>query len=43
MDFVAARGRLPEGEEMDVAPLVGVFGSVRRAFALVERVTGGDN
>lgn len=42
MDFVAARGRLPEGQELDLSPLVGVFGSVRRAFALVERVTGAD-
>lgn len=42
MDFVAARGRLPEGEEMEVASLVSVFGSVRRAFALVERVTGAE-
>jgi DNA phosphorothioation-associated putative methyltransferase len=42
MDFVAARGRLPEADEIDTAPFLSVFGSVRRAFALVQRVTGGE-
>lgn len=43
MDFVAARGRLPESEEIDASPFQNVFGSVRRAFAVVERVTGAES
>jgi len=41
MSFVAERGRLPEITELNSGPeLAGVFGSVRRAFQIVRRVTG---
>jgi DNA phosphorothioation-associated putative methyltransferase len=41
ISFVAARGRLPEAAELEEAmPLCEVFGSVRRAFEVVQRVTG---
>jgi DNA phosphorothioation-associated putative methyltransferase len=41
MEFVMERGRLPEHEEVGVgADLIGVFGSVKRAFQVVRRVTG---
>jgi DNA phosphorothioation-associated putative methyltransferase len=41
MEFVMERGRLPEQDEVGVgADLVGVFGSVKRAFQVVRRVTG---
>lgn len=40
MAFVTERGRVPEaGELAESGRLVEVFGSVRRAFAVVERVT----
>jgi DNA phosphorothioation-associated putative methyltransferase len=43
MEFVMERGRLPEHEEVAVgADLVGVFGSVKRAFQVVRRVTGSE-
>ena len=35
------RGRLPEQEELGMEPdIVGVFGSVKRAFQVIRRVTG---
>jgi DNA phosphorothioation-associated putative methyltransferase len=41
MGFVTERGRLPEPEELvSGGDLTGVFGSVRRAFQIVRRVTG---
>lgn len=41
MDFVAARGRLPEDEEFGLAsPVSETFGSIKRAFSVVRRVTG---
>ena len=41
MCFVTERGRLPEPEELVAGgELAGVFGSVRRAFQIVRRVTG---
>jgi len=41
IDFVGARGRLPEaGEVSQSAELQSVFGSIRRAFAVVRRATG---
>ena len=43
MAFVAERGRLPEMTELDVGPEVAsAFGSVRRAFQVVRRVTGAE-
>lgn len=43
LDFVGARGRLPERDELaDADAIVGTFGSLSRAFALVRRVTGSD-
>ena len=40
MDFFAERGRLPvEGELAELPQLEEVFGSVRKAFALIKRVT----
>jgi DNA phosphorothioation-associated putative methyltransferase len=41
--FVTARGRLPEASELDVAPQIcTVMGSLRHAFAIIQRVTGAD-
>ena len=41
IDFVAARGRLPQGTELaTAAEIEHVFGTLPRAFALVRRVTG---
>jgi DNA phosphorothioation-associated putative methyltransferase len=41
ISFVAARGRLPDAAELDGAgPLRAVFGSLRRAFEVVQSVTG---
>jgi DNA phosphorothioation-associated putative methyltransferase len=41
--FVTARGRLPEASELDVAPQIcAVMGSLRHAFAIIQRVTGAD-
>jgi DNA phosphorothioation-associated putative methyltransferase len=41
--FVTARGRLPEASELDVAPQIcEVMGSLRHAFAIIQRVTGAD-
>src|SRR6185369_26496 len=41
MEFVTERGRLPEHEELGVgSDLVGLFGSIKRAFQVVRRVTG---
>jgi DNA phosphorothioation-associated putative methyltransferase len=41
MEFVTERGRLPDQNELTVGPdLVGVFGTVKRAFQVVRRVTG---
>lgn len=41
MDFVSQRGRLPEAWELDsFGELEGVFGSIRKAFLIVRRVTG---
>lgn len=43
MEFVTERGRLPEQEELGVgADLVAVFGSIKRSFQVVRRVTGSD-
>ena len=43
IDFVADRGRLPRGGELEnEAILIEEFGSVRAAFSLVRRVTGVD-
>ncbi len=43
MLFVTERGRLPEQQEVAVgADLVGVFGSINRAFQVVRRVTGSE-
>lgn len=43
LDFVTARGRLPEDSELDTfVPLISAFGSIRKAFAIVRRVTGAD-
>jgi DNA phosphorothioation-associated putative methyltransferase len=43
MDFVTQRGRLPEAWELDsVAELVDIFGSLKKAFLIVRRVTGED-
>jgi DNA phosphorothioation-associated putative methyltransferase len=40
MSFFARRGRLPEPTEADLTRIEEVFGSVRRAFGVVQRVTG---
>lgn len=41
MAAVAELGRIPEPEEFDQSPqIIEVFGSLKRAFALVKRVTG---
>jgi DNA phosphorothioation-associated putative methyltransferase len=41
--FVPARGRLPEESELDVAPQIcEVMGSLRHAFAIIQRVTDAD-
>jgi len=43
MEFVSERGRIPAERELPTgAELIAVFGSIRRAFALVRRVTGGE-
>lgn len=43
MAFVTARGHLPEGSELDVAPQIcEVMGSLHHAFAIIQRVTGAD-
>lgn len=43
MDFVTQRGRLPEVWELDtVAELGVIFGSLKKAFLVVRRVTGED-
>jgi hypothetical protein len=40
---VASYGRLPEPDEFpESAPIIEKFGSLKRAFALVRHVTGGD-
>lgn len=40
MDFIAQRGRLPTDDELpNVAGIEDIFGSVRRAFRVVERAT----
>lgn len=41
--FVEGRGRLPRSDELEAASdIEATFGSVRSAFSLVRRVTGGD-
>jgi DNA phosphorothioation-associated putative methyltransferase len=41
MDFLAARGRLPEEEELHEAPaLRAVFGSIPRAYGIIRKVMG---
>lgn len=41
MTFVTERGRLPEADEVEVgSELANAFGSIRRAFQVVRRVTG---
>jgi hypothetical protein len=41
--FVTARGRLPEASELEMAPQIHeVMGSLRHAFAIIQRVTGAD-
>ena len=41
MDFLAARGRLPDGDELpEAAAVVTALGSLRRAFRLIESATG---
>jgi DNA phosphorothioation-associated putative methyltransferase len=41
MDAITERGRLPEGDEFPPADaVVAEFGSLKRAFALIRRVTG---
>jgi len=41
MAFVTERGRLPEAEEVEVgSELANAFGSIKRAFQVVRRVTG---
>lgn len=43
VDFVGARGRLPRTSELPQADeLESAFGTIRRAFAVVRRVTGAD-
>jgi DNA phosphorothioation-associated putative methyltransferase len=43
MNFVADRGRLPSLSEVAVAgEIVSAFGSLRRAFSLIRRVTGAE-
>jgi DNA phosphorothioation-associated putative methyltransferase len=42
MEFFASRGRLPDRSEADLSQIETVFGSIRRAFSLVQRVTGSD-
>ena len=43
MDFIAARGRLPDESELDeVSEIREIFGSLRRAFGVVRRVTGSE-
>lgn len=43
MDWVTDQGRLPEPDEFDGADsLMTEFGSIKRAFALIRRVTGPD-
>ena len=43
MGFATEHGRLPETEELNAGDdLIGVFGSVRRAFQIVRRVTGAE-
>lgn len=43
IDFVAARGRLPtDGEVPDAASIVETFGSIKRAFRVVERATSAE-
>lgn len=42
VDFFADRGRLPEPDELDAAAhLCEVFGSIKRAFAAVQRINAG--
>lgn len=44
MDFVANRGRLPKGEELESAEAIAeAFGSLRRAFRVVLNVTDADS
>ena len=39
--FLSDRGRLPDPSELEVAPLIAArIGSLRRAFGVIERVTG---
>jgi DNA phosphorothioation-associated putative methyltransferase len=41
MDFIAARGRLPEEVELHEAPVLReVFGSIPRAYRIIRQVTG---
>jgi len=43
MDFMASRGRLPLPEELAEAPQISeAFGSLKRAFSVVKRVTGAE-
>jgi len=42
MDFVVERGRLPKNGELADTEICGAFGSIRRAFAVVRRVTGNE-
>jgi len=42
MDFVAQRGRLPKDGELADTEICEAFGSVRRAFSVVRRVTGNE-
>jgi DNA phosphorothioation-associated putative methyltransferase len=41
MSFVTERGRLPESDEIEnAADLASIFGSIKRAFQVIRRVTG---
>lgn len=42
IQFITARGRLPEESELEVAMIRDKFGSLKRAFALLRRVSGAD-
>jgi DNA phosphorothioation-associated putative methyltransferase len=43
MDFFTVRGRLPgDGELQEAPPIRDIFGSLRRAFGVIRRVTGSE-
>jgi len=43
IQFIASRGRLPEERELEVASMIrDKFGSLKRAFALLRRISGPD-